>query len=83
MFRVFASTLCATNPKATMNSQDHPPTTSEGGAVHDGPRHDAERVSKSKRTLLKAGWVVPVIGAISLPASGYYKCGSNCQQDPD
>lgn len=66
-----------------MKSQDHYPMTSDGGAVHDGPRQDAERVSRSKRTLLKAGWVVPVIGAISLPASGFVACGSSCPRDPD
>ena len=30
-------------------------------------------VSKSKRTLLKAGWVAPVILAVSLPQSSYAK----------
>jgi len=43
-------------------------------AVDSGP---AERISSSKRMLLKAGWVVPVIAAVSLPASGMVNCSCN------
>jgi hypothetical protein len=32
--------------------------------------------------LLKAGWVVPVIAAVSLPASGMVYC-SSCNPDLD
>jgi hypothetical protein len=35
----------------------------------ESPRKDS--VSLSKRALLKAGWMAPVIVAVSLPASGY------------
>jgi hypothetical protein len=59
-----------------MKSQHDRSTTRERDAsTHHGPV-SAERVSRSKRTLLKAGWVVPVIGAISLPASGTVNCSS-------
>ena len=30
-----------------------------------------ETISKARRTLLKAGWVAPVVAVVSLPASGY------------
>lgn len=53
-----------------MNGQDDFSTRGERDASKRGAQPDAERVSKTKRTLLKAGWIVPVIGAISLPASG-------------
>jgi len=57
-----------------MNEHDKDPCTPDDGAANSGP---AERISSSKRTLLKAGWVVPVIAAVSLPASGMVKtsCG--------
>lgn len=57
-----------------MNEHDKDPCTPDDGASSSGP---AERISSSKRTLLKAGWVVPVIAAVSLPASGMVKtsCG--------
>jgi len=53
-----------------MNGQDDLSTSGERDASNRGAQANAERVSKTKRTLLKAGWIVPVIGAISLPASG-------------
>ncbi len=60
-----------------MNEHDKDPCTSDDGAAKGGP---AERISNSKRTLLKAGWVVPVIAAVSLPASGMVYC-SGCNAD--
>lgn len=39
-------------------------------AIGDGAAR-VETVSQSRRTLLKAGWVAPVIAVVSLPASGY------------
>jgi hypothetical protein len=35
------------------------------------PREEPAQVSLTKRTLLKAGWVTPVILAVGLPASSY------------
>jgi hypothetical protein len=35
-----------------------------------------EKISGTKRTLLKAGWAAPVVAAISLPASSYVANGS-------
>lgn len=75
---VFVFPLCATNRKATMNDQDDFSTSVERDPSNRGAQADAERVSRTKRTLLKAGWIVPVIGAISLPASGRV----NCSCDP-
>jgi hypothetical protein len=54
-----------------MNGPDDLSTKAERDASSRSAQTNVERVSKTKRTLLKAGWVVPVIGAISLPASGY------------
>lgn len=56
-----------------MNEHDRDPCIIDDDAAEGGP---AERISSSKRTLLKAGWVVPVIAAVSLPASGvvYSSC---------
>ena len=36
----------------------------------------AEPISVTKRTLLKAGWIAPVIAVVSLPASSYVRNGS-------
>ena len=57
-----------------MNEHDKDPCTSDDGAIKGEP---AERISSSKRTLLKAGWVVPVIAAVSLPASGMVHSSCN------
>jgi len=35
------------------------------------PGEEPTQVSPTKRTLLKAGWVTPVILAVGLPASSY------------
>jgi hypothetical protein len=50
-----------------MNEHDNEQCVRDDGVVKGGT---AERVSSSKRTLLKAGWVAPLIAVISLPASG-------------
>ena len=53
-----------------------------GPAAEDGDRDSrVEPISKSKRALLKAGWVAPVIAVVSLPASGMVRCGSGCPID--
>jgi hypothetical protein len=61
-----------------MNEHDKDPCTPDDGAAKGGP---AERISSSKRTLLKAGWVVPVIAAVSLPASGMVHSSCNVHDD--
>jgi hypothetical protein len=40
---------------------------------HNATEDDNAAVSNSKRSLLKAAWVPPVILAVSLPRSGYAK----------
>lgn len=62
-----------------MNERDKDPCTPDDGVGKGDP---TERISSSKRTLLKAGWVVPVIAAVSLPASGmvHSSCGK-CDDD--
>ena len=42
-----------------------------------------ERVSTKKRTLMKAGWIAPVIAAVSLPASSYVRNGSGFDPNKD
>lgn len=37
----------------------------------DAPEATAERISAARRTLLKAGWVAPVIVALNLPKNSY------------
>jgi hypothetical protein len=39
----------------------------------DSGRESTSPVSTTKRTLLKAGWVAPVIMCVSLPRSGFAK----------
>jgi len=59
------------------HSNDFGSTGKPAAADNDSaPR--AERISKSKRTLLKAGWVVPVIGVVSLPSGS-----TNLSCDPN
>lgn len=41
-----------------------------------------DRVSLTKRRLLKAGWVAPVIAAVSLPASSFVANSSTTCNDP-
>jgi hypothetical protein len=62
-----------------MNEHDNEQCIRDDGVVKGGT---PERISSSKRTLLKAGWVAPVIAVISLPASGmvYSSCGK-CDHD--
>jgi len=61
-----------------MNEDDKDPCIPDDRAVKGGT---AERISSSKRTMLKAGWVVPVIAAISLPASGMVHSSCNPYDD--
>ena len=43
-----------------------------------------ETISKARRTLLKAGWVAPVVAVVSLPASGYAVNSSSIRcNDPE
>lgn len=62
-----------------MNEHDNEKCIRGDGVVKGGT---AERISSSKRTLLKAGWVAPVIAAISLPASGFVANSSGTCNDP-
>ena len=56
-----------------------------GSPVTDGSARAArvEPISRTKRALLKAGWVAPVIAVISLPASGTVGNLSCNPYDPD
>jgi len=57
-----------------MSEHDKHRCAPDDAAAKRGPD---ERISSSKRTLLKAGWVVPVIAAVSLPASGMVHSSCN------
>jgi hypothetical protein len=47
-------------------------TENEGRRESDADSH-SDPASASKRILLKAGWAVPAIAAVSLPKSGFTK----------
>ena len=47
----------------------HEATMSEADRRTDAP--SGEHVSESKRTLLKAGWVAPIVVVLSLPAASF------------
>lgn len=54
---------------------------SEGG-MSDAPGMPPERISASKRTLLKAGWVAPVIVVLNLPSNSFATNSSGATRPP-
>ena len=67
-------TIQSNGPEMDSRAEDRSMQPTDGG------------VSRSKRALLKAGWAVPVILAISLPQSSYAKNrsgGKECKPDKD
>jgi len=52
------------------------------GGVPDARGVPPERISTSKRTLLKAGWVAPVILVLNLPGNSFAKNSSGATPPP-
>ena len=52
------------------------------GGVSDARGMPAERISTSKRTLLKAGWVAPVIVVLNLPRNSFATNSSGVTRPP-
>ena len=50
---------------------------------NEGPDTAPERVSATKRTLLKAGWTAPVILAVGVPVSGFAANCSSSSVEPE
>jgi hypothetical protein len=52
------------------------------GGVPEAPGMPHERISSSKRTLLKAGWVAPVIVVLNLPGNSFAQNSSGATPPP-
>ena len=52
------------------------------GGMPDAPGMSPERISTSKRTLLKAGWVAPVIVVLNLPRNSFAQNSSGAIPPP-
>ena len=58
-------------------------SAADPAAVGGDSESSSERISTKKRTLIKAGWIAPVIAAVSLPASSYVRNGSGFDPNKD
>jgi hypothetical protein len=62
---------------------NHLEHAADPAAVGDTAKSRVEQISTTKRTLIKAGWIAPVVAAISLPASSYVRNGSGFDPNKD
>ena len=52
------------------------------GGLPDAPGMPPERISTSRRTLLKAGWVAPAIVVLNLPKNSFAQNSSGATPPP-
>jgi len=64
-------------------SMDPDAPTQVGANSEAGTGDPPKRVSTTRRTVLKAGWIAPVIAMVSLPASSYVANGSGFDPNKD